>query len=120
MAKTVFFMKWMNRARYKTKEGRLEIKRTGTIESEEQAKSEFTLYTKQGYAVQLNSATVKENIKVADGRTVNLWSQTVVLDENDRWKARMKEQEITRLKTKISNAEVELARLKYKLSEMEA
>jgi hypothetical protein len=116
--KTVFYMKWMNRTRYKLKNGRLDIKHTGSVGSEKEAYQKFEEHTKNGYAVQLLKAQVRQ-IKTADGREVNLWSPGVVLKENDRWIARQKEREIARLKTKISDVEIQLARLKYQLSEME-
>lgn len=108
-----FWIKWMNRTRYKDDKGKLVIHTTPQETDETKARQNFASYTRMGYACKLVMAELKQ-IEAIDFahpdklRYVDLKTNEQVLEENDRWKLRMKEREIQNLSGRKDRLEKEL------------
>jgi hypothetical protein len=124
MVKKVYWFRWMNRTKYIDGQGKLIIKTTPRFKDEEKARSEFDRVSKLGYAVQLKCAELEmmdcinfSNHCKSEKRDVEV--KTQVLEENGRWKLRMKEKEIDTLFHKKEQMEASLKAIKEQLKKLQ-
>ena len=121
--KKTYWMQWMNKTRYKNDKGNLIIKITPHSSDEKKSREEFTQATKNGYACKLMSAELKmmdcinfSNNCKTEQREVEVNSQ--ILEENDRWKLRMKEQKIQKLIREKESTELHMKEILDKLKKL--
>jgi hypothetical protein len=122
--KKTFWMLWMNRTRYKDSKGKLIINSTPSVKSEEEAREAFASYTKTGYACQLRCADLQKletiNFENPKGiKYVNMKRNEQIIEENDRWKLRMKERDIQRLINRKAMLDSDLKAVTAKLKELQ-
>lgn len=107
----------MNRSRYKTKDGSLDIKDTPPYKTEQKALDAYEGFTKSGFALQLKKIKLQP---VYLGKVINWYRQDpVVIKENDRWKFRLREYKISRLISQIAELEKNIQTKKTELAELE-
>ena len=122
--KKTYWMQWMNKTRYKDDKGKLIIKHTPHSSDEKKIREEFTQATKNGYACKLMSAELNMvdyinfpyNCKT-EQRAMEINHQ--ILEENDRWKLRMKEKEIQKLQREKESTELHLKEVIDKLKKLQ-
>ena len=124
MVKKVYWFRWMNRTRFEDEKGNYIIKTSPRYKDESKAKRDFEAASKNGYAVQMKSAEIvimdcinfSDNFKMQKSE-VEVKAQ--VIEENDRWKLRRKEKEITKLFRKKEQTEASLKAIKEKLKQLQ-
>lgn len=116
----VFWIKWMQRTRYKNAQGKLVIHSIPSSTDEEEVRRKFKSYTDLGYACKLVCADQRkieainfENPKETRYAYIN--SNEQVLEENGRWKLRMKEDQIRQLTNQKAELETRLKTITEKL-----
>lgn len=122
--KKVYRMQWMNRTRYKDEKGKLIIKRTPEYKTESAIMAEYDRVTKLGYACRVMVAELElmdcinfSNNCKTEKRYVE--RNRSVFIENDRWKLRMKEDEIRHLTAQKENAIKHLKEIDEKLKKLQ-
>ena len=119
-----FWMQWMNKTRLPDVKGKLIIKYTPHTSDEKKIREEFTQATKNGYACKLMSAELKmvdcinfSNHGKIEQRVMELNHQ--IVEENDRWKLRMREKEIQNLQREKESTELHLKEVIDKLKKLQ-
>ena len=123
MVKKTYWIRWMNKTRFKDAKGNLNIHNTPRSSDEQKIREEFKRYSDLGYACQLKSAELKmmdcinfSNNCKAEQRELEVSSQ--ILEENDRWKLRMKEREIQKLIRDKESTELHMKEILDKLKKL--
>jgi hypothetical protein len=114
----------MNKTRYKDDKGKLIIKYTAHSSDEKKVRDDFAHGTRNGYACQLKCADLEmmdvinfSNKCKTERREVEI--NIRIVEENDRWKLRMKEKEIQKLLKQKEYAENNLKEIKEKLKKLQ-
>jgi len=118
-----YYMRWMNRTHYKNATGKPIIKQTPRYNLKEDIMKEYERATDSGFACCIMVSDLKKMdcIDIAGGQAYERYFQCNrrVLIENDRWKIRMTENDIRKLKIKKADAERHLKEIEEQLKKLQ-